>query len=85
MTKYNLLTTLLLLSTTLSTFTFASEKESSVTKPLLSIKVAGYDFKRLEGLFDGRVKIEGCDATFQKVGIGDMMLSQALRLMMSQR
>jgi hypothetical protein len=72
MTKYKFLAPILLLSMTLSTFTFASEKELSVTKSLLSIKVAGYDFKRLEGLFDGRVKIKGCDATFQKVGIGDM-------------
>jgi 4,5-dihydroxyphthalate decarboxylase len=72
MKKYKFLTTILLLSTTLSTFTLASQKELSITKPLLSIKVAGYDFKRLEALFDGRVKIKGCDATFQKVGIGDM-------------
>ncbi|NOR55995.1 MAG: hypothetical protein GQ531_07275 [Sulfurovum sp.] len=72
MTKYKFLTTILLLSTTLSTFTFASQKEPSAAKPLLSIKVAGYDFKRLAALFDGRVKIKGCDATFVKMGVGDM-------------
>ncbi len=72
MKKYKFLTPILLLLIILSTFTFSSQKELSVTKPLLSIKVAGYDFKRFEALFDGRVKIEDCNATFQKVGIGDM-------------
>lgn len=72
MTKYKFLTTILLIFLTLNTFTFASQSELSTTKPLLSLKVAGYDFERLAALFDGRVKIEGCDATFQKVGIGDM-------------
>ena len=57
MIRYKFLAPILLLSMSLSTFSFASQKESSVTKSLLSIKVAGYDFKRLEGLFDGRVKM----------------------------
>ncbi len=50
----------------------ASQKERSTTQALLSLKVAGYDFERLAALFDGQVKIEGCDAIFQKMGIGDM-------------
>lgn len=72
MTKYKLLTTIFLLSTTLSIFTFASQKNLSATKPLLTLKVGAYKFERLAALFDGRVKIKGCDATFVKMGVGDM-------------
>ena len=59
---------IVLLFVAMSTFAFAAAQASEN----LSLKVAGYDFKRLEALFDGRVKIEGCNATFQKMGIGDM-------------
>ena len=38
----------------------------------LSIKAAGYKFERSRALFDGRVKIEGCDTHFEEMGIGDM-------------
>ena len=38
----------------------------------LSLSAAGYNFKRLAALFDGRVKIEDCDAQFKAMGIGDM-------------
>ena len=38
----------------------------------LSLSAAGYRLRRLEALFDGRVKIEGCDARFEKMAIGDM-------------
>jgi 4,5-dihydroxyphthalate decarboxylase len=38
----------------------------------LSLSAAGYDFKRLDALFDGRVKIKGCDTQFKKMAIGDM-------------
>ena len=38
----------------------------------LSLSAAGYKFKRLAALFDGRVKIEDCDAQFKAMGIGDM-------------
>ena len=38
----------------------------------LSLRAAGYKLKRLEALFDGRVRIEGCDARFEQMGIGDM-------------
>lgn len=57
--------TILIISIFFNSFLLATEKE-------LNIKVAGYDFKRFAALFDGRVKIEGCNATFQKMGIGDM-------------
>jgi 4,5-dihydroxyphthalate decarboxylase len=72
MTKYKLLITIFLLSTTLSIFTFASQKDLSATKPLLTLKVGAYKFERLTALFDGRVKIKGGDATFVKMGVGDM-------------
>ena len=37
----------------------------------ISIKAAGYRFPRVEALFTGRVKIEGCASQFETVGIGD--------------
>jgi len=47
------------------------EKEKRSAKGL-SLSAAGYNFKRLEALFDGRVIIEGCDTQFEEMGIGDM-------------
>jgi 4,5-dihydroxyphthalate decarboxylase len=44
-------------------------KEASVG---LLITASGYKFKRLEALFDGRVKIEGCETQFEAGKIGDM-------------
>ncbi len=38
----------------------------------LALKMAGYNFDRVSGLVDGRVQIEGCDASFEVAGIGDM-------------
>ncbi|MCK5648346.1 MAG: ABC transporter substrate-binding protein [Gammaproteobacteria bacterium] len=38
----------------------------------LPIIMAGYKFNRIEALFDGRVKIEGCHATISESKIGDM-------------
>ncbi len=43
-----------------------------VPDDLLPISAAGYQFPRLQALFDGRIKIEGCDTHFEKMGIGDM-------------
>ncbi|WP_282124471.1 ABC transporter substrate-binding protein [Algibacter mikhailovii] len=40
-------------------------------KELVKLKVAGYDLDRLEGITNGKVKIEGCEVEFHKVGIGD--------------
>jgi len=34
--------------------------------------MAGYEFDRVAGLVDGRVKVAGCDASFELAGIGDM-------------
>lgn len=42
------------------------------TSEKLSLNAAGYDFQRLEALFNGKVKIKGCEVKFQKMGIGDM-------------
>lgn len=36
-----------------------------------TLKVAGYDLDRIEGLTNGKVKIEGYDIEFHKIGIGD--------------
>ena len=38
----------------------------------LPIKIAGYKYDRVEGLIDGRVQVEGCDAQFEVSSIGDM-------------
>ena len=58
----------LLFSLLTSTFVFLEAEEQ---KPL-ALKIGAYKFERIAALFDGRVKIEGCDATFLKMGIGDM-------------
>ncbi len=41
------------------------------TEPL-PLKMAGYDFKRLEALAEGTVGVEGCNVTFEVSGIGDL-------------
>jgi 4,5-dihydroxyphthalate decarboxylase len=38
----------------------------------LSLNAAGYKFKRLAALFDGRVQIKGCNAQYEAMAIGDM-------------
>jgi 4,5-dihydroxyphthalate decarboxylase len=38
----------------------------------LPLKMAGYDLDRVAGLVDGRVKVSGCDASFEVAGVGDM-------------
>lgn len=50
----------------------AEDKQVEVLDDLLPISAAGYQFPRLQALFDGRVKIKGCDTHFEKMGIGDM-------------
>ena len=49
-----------------------SEKGPSATKTPLKLKVAGYNLPRLSALFNGKVKIEGCDVEMVEMGIGDM-------------
>ena len=38
----------------------------------LPISMAGYDYDRVQALMDGRVKIDGCDSSFEIDRIGDM-------------
>jgi len=38
----------------------------------LSLSMAGYNFDRTKALFDGRVKVEGCDIQLEEQGIGDL-------------
>ena len=45
---------------------------SAKTSDKLPIKMAGYRLDRTEALVDGRVDVEGCDATFEVAAIGDM-------------
>lgn len=37
----------------------------------LRLTIAGYGFDRVAALIDGRVKIEGCEITFERDGIGN--------------
>ena len=57
-----------------SNLTDASHKsgEISGTSEPLTLHAAGYRFRRTEALFDGRVKIEGCDVQCQQMAVGDM-------------
>ncbi len=48
-----------------------SDNKNNVANEKLQLKVAGYDLDRLEGIFKGKVPIEGCEIEFQKLGIGD--------------
>jgi 4,5-dihydroxyphthalate decarboxylase len=38
----------------------------------LPLSMAGYNFDRTKALFDGRVKVEGCDTQIKEQGIGDL-------------
>ena len=49
-----------------------SKEPDKETSGGLPITASGYKFKRLEALFDGRVKIEGCETQFETGKIGDM-------------
>lgn len=48
------------------------------TKPISNksanckLKISGYPFDRMKALFDGRVKVEGCDVQMEAAKIGDM-------------
>ena len=59
-----------------STLLFANptqnEKVPSATKTPLKLKVAGYNLPRLSALFNGKIKIDGCDVEMLEMGIGDM-------------
>jgi 4,5-dihydroxyphthalate decarboxylase len=46
-------------------------KDAGTSKGL-PLTMAGYKFKRLEALVDGRVKVEGCNSKFELAKIGDM-------------
>jgi len=37
----------------------------------LELKVAGYDYDRIKGIFTGEVKIDNCEIEFHKLGISD--------------
>ncbi len=50
----------------------ASITSLASTASTLPLKVTGYRFDRLQALMDGKVKIAGCDASFQVGKIGDM-------------
>ena len=40
--------------------------------PPLSLRAAGYRFPRFEALFNGSVRVEGCETQFEQAGIGDI-------------
>ena len=47
-----------------------SEKKSPLVSGKLKIKVAGYQYDRVQALADGRVKIAGCESQFEAAKIG---------------
>jgi 4,5-dihydroxyphthalate decarboxylase len=49
-----------------------AEDDNASTSRKLKIKIAGYDYDRVEGLIDGRVQVEGCATEFETARIGDM-------------
>jgi len=50
----------------------AEEEKKAPLSDRLKIKIAGYEYDRVEGLIDGRVKVEGCDVQFEVSSIGKM-------------
>jgi 4,5-dihydroxyphthalate decarboxylase len=50
----------------------SNSKESDKASEGLIINASGYKYRRTEALFDGRVKIEGCETHFKEGKIGDM-------------
>ena len=48
-----------------------NEQDKEPSKSL-SLAAAGYKFARTKALFDGRIRIEGCDTHFEEMGIGDI-------------
>jgi len=56
----------------LASLTSPASWAAASSATLLPLNVTGYRFDRLLALMDGRVKIAGCDASFQEGKIGDM-------------
>jgi 4,5-dihydroxyphthalate decarboxylase len=51
---------------------YAGLKDTADKSKKLPLKMAGYELDRVASLVDGRVKVSGCDATFEVAGVGDM-------------
>ena len=49
-----------------------ARETAPVSRKSLRLTIAGYQYDRVQALADGRVKIEGCDFTFEKDTIGNM-------------
>lgn len=47
-------------------------RASTSSREHLSIRIAGYDYDRVQGLIDGSVQIKGCDYDFELATIGGM-------------
>lgn len=50
----------------------ATNKSDRDASESISISASGYKFRRVDPLFDGRVKIKGCETTYVAGKIGDM-------------
>ena len=68
--KTNML--LLVIAGALSACATSKPQQNSLSKGDLPLKMAGYKFKRLEALADGKVGVAGCDVTFDLSSIGNM-------------
>ena len=51
---------------------FAAAEKPQKASDKLPLKMAGYKVDRVEALTNGKVLVEGCDATFEFSAIGDM-------------
>lgn len=52
--------------------TGSSPVQAVGTSRKLSLSMAGYNLDRTKALFDGRVKVDGCDFQIEEQGIGDL-------------
>ncbi len=52
--------------------TAVAEESSAPASGKLKIKIAGYNYDRVQGLMDGRVRVEGCQSQFEVAAIGEM-------------
>ena len=59
-------------SATLGQANSTEEEKKAPPSGKLKIKLAGYQYDRVEPLIDGRVQIEGCETDFEIAKIGDM-------------
>ena len=56
----------------IGTYRLGMAKTGETSNSGLSINMAGYNLDRTKALFDGQVKVDGCDFQIEEQGIGDL-------------